>query len=86
MINQGEKTFYGDVSVSGKTYMCGGLVVKYYNLKKKINALITPAPSETIPQFEEDLFLKFCDFDDLNIINLKKSKYIKKLIKIKVIL
>ena len=40
-----------------------------------INVLIiTPAPSETITQFTEDMFYKFRDFADFNIINIDGSK------------
>jgi hypothetical protein len=40
-----------------------------------MNALIiTPAPSETIPQFTDDLFCKFGDFIGINIVEIKTGK------------
>jgi hypothetical protein len=40
-----------------------------------LNALIiTPAPSETIPQFTDDLFCKFGDFIGINIVEIKTGK------------
>lgn len=66
---------------SGKTYCVGGLFSKYYQKNKTINALIiTPAPTETISQFTEDLFLKFRDFININIVEIRKGKDLKNLI------
>lgn len=46
-------------------------------LKKKLNVLIiTPAPTETAPQFTEDLFDKFKDFDQFKIHHIKGSRTI----------
>ena len=60
--------------------MAGGIILKLFEIKKKLNILIiTPAPSETIPQFTEDLFSKFRDFDNFTVHNIKNSKYINKL-------
>jgi hypothetical protein len=55
---------------SGKTYCVGGLISKLAKEEnKKINVLIiTPAPTETISQFSDDLFCNFSDFDDMKII------------------
>lgn len=59
---------------SGKTYCVGGLFVKYFKKYKKINALIiTPAPTETLSQFTDDLFHKYRDFIGINIIEIKKG-------------
>jgi len=59
---------------SGKTYCCGGLFIKYLKTRGVLNALIiTPAPSETISQFTDDLFRKFRDFIGINIIEIKKG-------------
>jgi hypothetical protein len=49
---------------SGKTFMVGGLIAKRKEIKDSYNALIiTPAPTETMPQFTDDLFCKFNDFN-----------------------
>jgi hypothetical protein len=63
---------------SGKTYMTGGFILNQSKNKAKYNALIlTPAPTETSPQFTEDLFEKYRDLKDFNIIHLKGSNSIK---------
>jgi hypothetical protein len=60
---------------SGKTYCVGGLFNKYNKKFGYLNALIiTPAPSETIPQFTDDLFCKFGDFIGINIVEIKTGK------------
>jgi len=57
---------------SGKTYMVGGLIEKMYYQTGNLNVLvITPAPSETIPQFTKDLFEKYINFSDFNVCYLK---------------
>ena len=59
---------------SGKTYCVGGLLIKYYKKYNKLNALIiTPCPTETMPQFTDDLFNKFRDFIPFNILEIKRS-------------
>jgi hypothetical protein len=66
---------------SGKTYMVGGLINKQKQIKPKLNVLIiTPAPTETSPQFTEDLFNKFIDFKDFKIHNIENSKSLNSLI------
>ena len=74
-INEGEKDLLlGAKARSGKTYCVGGLFVKYYKKYNKLNALIiTPAPTETLSQFTDDLFHKFRDFIGINIIEIKKG-------------
>jgi hypothetical protein len=63
---------------SGKTYCVGGLFNKYNKKFGYLNALIiTPAPSETIPQFTDDLFCKFGDFIGINIVEIKTGKTLK---------
>jgi hypothetical protein len=63
---------------AGKTYGVGGLIIKYFKKYKKCNCLIiTPCPKETITQFTDDLFHKFNNFDDFNIIYIKSSKQLK---------
>jgi hypothetical protein len=39
--------------------------------------IITPAPKETITQFTNDLFYKFRDFNNINIVEIKKSSDIQ---------
>jgi len=60
---------------SGKTYMVGILIDKFMQFYKKKNInngklnvlIITPVPTETMPQFTEYLFYKFREFIDFNI-------------------
>ena len=75
-IDEGEKELLlGAKARSGKTYCVGGLFVKYYKkYNNTLNALIiTPAPTETLSQFTDDLFHKFRDFIGINIIEIKKG-------------
>jgi len=78
LITEGNKSFlWGCKCRSGKTYMIGGIIIKQYNIKKKLNVLIiTPAPTETAPQFTNDLFNKFKDFDKFKIHHIEGSKMI----------
>ena len=78
LIEEGNKSFlWGCKCRSGKTYMIGGIIIKQYNIKKKLNVLIiTPAPTETAPQFTNDLFNKFKDFDKFKIHHIEGSKMI----------
>src|SRR3989344_6061001 len=79
LIEEGNKSFlWGCKCRSGKTYMFGGVIIKQFNLKKKLNVLIiTPAPTETAPQFTNDLFNKFKDFDKFKIHHIEGSKSIE---------
>ena len=81
LINNGYKSFlWGCKCRSGKTYIFGGIILKQFKIKQKLNVLIiTPAPTETIPQFTDDLFIKFKDFNNFKIHLLENSKSIKKL-------
>ena len=76
LIEEGNKSFlWGCKCRSGKTYMFGGLILKQFEVKKKINAMIiTPAPTETAPQFTDDLFNKFKEFADFKIHYIDSSK------------
>ena len=76
LIEEGNKSFlWGCKCRSGKTYMFGGIVSKQLKVKKKLNVLIiTPAPTETSPQFTNDLFNKFKDFDKFKIHHIEGSK------------
>ena len=65
---QNRSFLWGCKCRSGKTYMFGGIIIKQFNIKKKLNVLIiTPAPTETAPQFTDDLFNKFNDDDIENL-------------------
>ena len=81
MIEEGNKSFlWGCKCRSGKTYMVGGIIVKQMNIKNKLNILIiTPAPTETAPQFKNDLFYKFKDFNDFKIHHIEGSESLKTL-------
>jgi hypothetical protein len=74
-INEGEKELLlGAKARSGKTYCVGGLFVKYHKKYSSLNSLIiTPAPTETLSQFTDDLFHKFRDFIGINIVEVKKG-------------
>jgi len=74
-IEQGEKELLlGAKARSGKTYCVGGLFNKYYKKYHTLNALIlTPAPTETLSQFTDDLFHKFQDFMGIHIVEIKKG-------------
>ena len=78
LIEEGNKSFlWGCKCRSGKTYMIGGIINKQYDKKNKLNCLIiTPAPTETAPQFTDDLFNKYKDFDKFKIHHIEGSKMI----------
>lgn len=78
LIEEGNKSFlWGCKCRSGKTYMFGGIIIKQFNIKKKLNVMIiTPAPTETVPQFTEDLFNKFKDFSKFKVHYIEGSKSI----------
>ena len=66
---------------SGKTYMFGGLIINQFEIKQKLNVLIiTPAPTETAPQFTDDLFNKFKEFESFKIHHIDGSKMIESLV------
>jgi len=78
LIEEGNKSFlWGCKCRSGKTYMVGGIILKQFEIKKRLNVLIiTPAPTETLPQFTDDLFNKFRDFNKFKIHQIEGSKSI----------
>ena len=82
MIAEGNKCFlWGCKCRSGKTYMTGGLIIKQFEIKQKLNVLIiTPAPTETAPQFTDELFNKFKDFEKFKIHHIEGSKNIESLL------
>ena len=81
LIEEGQKSFlWGCKCRSGKTYMCGGIIIKEAEKKDTLNILIiTPAPTETVPQFTNDLFDKFKDFDFFKIHNIESSNMLQNL-------
>jgi len=77
-IDNGEKNhLWGVKCRGGKTIMTGSLIIKRFNKLRKLNVLIiTPAPTETAPQFTDDLFNSFSDFEPFQIHNIEDSKFI----------
>lgn len=82
LVEEGYKSFlWGCKCRSGKTYMFGGLIIKQFEIKQKLNVLIiTPAPTETAPQFTDDLFNKFKEFESFKIHHIDGSKNIESLV------
>jgi hypothetical protein len=82
LIEEGNKSFlWGCKCRSGKTYMFGSLIIKQYEIMQKLNVLIiTPAPTETAPQFTDDLFNKFRDFEPFKIHHIDGYKNINNLV------
>jgi len=76
-INEGNKSFlWGCKPRSGKSYMIGGLIDKFYQKNKSCKVLIiTPAPKETKSQFMEDLFEDYHNFHHFNKTDLNSSNY-----------
>jgi len=82
LVEEGYKSFlWGCKCRSGKTYMFGGLIIKQFEINQKLNVLIiTPAPTETAPQFTDDLFNKFKEFEAFKIHHIDGSKNIESLV------
>ena len=82
LIEEGNKSFlWGCKCRSGKTFMFGGLLIKQLQVIQKLNVLIiTPAPSETMAQFTDDLFYRYTDFDSFNIYRIDSSETLMKII------
>ena len=70
------KFIWGAVPRSGKSYMIGGLISKRHYLDGTDNniLIIMGARTETEKQFEDDLFKKFSNFQDYNIITSNTKK------------
>jgi hypothetical protein len=70
----------GAIPRTGKTYILAGSIEKYISeiKKKEYNfIIITPAPKETIPQYES-VFIDYINFNDINIITKdNKNEHIK---------
>ena len=81
LIEESNRSFlWGCKCRSGKTFMIGGIILKQLKIKRKLNVLIiVPAPTETVPQFTNDLLYKFKDFDQFTIHNIENSKLINNL-------
>ena len=69
-INPG-RFIWGAVARSGKSYMVGGLVAKR---KPKFVLLILGAVNETKPQFIDDLFKKYNDLKEYEVIDFQNAK------------
>lgn len=72
---EGNKSFlWGCKCRIGKTFIIGGIIIKQLQIKNKLNVLIiTPAPTETAPQFTDDLFNKYIDFEQFKIHHIENS-------------
>lgn len=81
LIEDGEKQILWACKCrSGKTFMAGGQIIDLLENRENVNILIiTPAPTETLPQFTDDLFNSYIDFNDFNIHCITSGKVLKKL-------
>jgi len=74
IVEGGKDLLLGAKARSGKTYCVGNLLIKYHKKYSSLNGLIiTPAPTETLSQFTDDLFHKFRDFNGINIVEIHKG-------------
>ena len=73
-----KKILWGWKCRAGKTFGIGGLLIKYLKKFKRCNSLIiTPAPTETISQFVNDMFNRYRDFNTFNIVEIKNGQELK---------
>jgi len=72
--DKNNKFLVGILPRGGKTYVAGGII---YALQAKRVLVILGAKTETEPQFIDELFKKFANFSDYNIINLLSDKGLK---------
>jgi hypothetical protein len=73
--NINKNILIGAIPRTGKTYILAGSIEKYISeiKKKEYNfIIITPAPTETIPQYI-DVFNNYSNFNDINIITKDKD-------------
>jgi len=65
---------------SGKTFMAGGQIIDLLENRENVNILIiTPAPTETLPQFTDELFNSYIDFNDFKIHSITSGKILNNL-------
>ncbi len=81
LIDDGEKQFLWACKCrSGKTFMAGGQIIDLLSNRENVNVLIiTPAPTETLPQFTDDLFNSYIDFNNFKIHSITSGKMLKSL-------
>jgi hypothetical protein len=81
LIGNGEKQFLWACKCrSGKTFMAGSQIIELLEERTNVNVLIiTPAPTETLPQFTDELFNSYIDFNDFNIHCITSGKMLKSL-------
>jgi hypothetical protein len=72
--DKNNKFLVGILPRGGKTYVAGGII---YALQAKRVLVILGAKTETEPQFIDELFKKFANFSDYNVINLLSDKGLK---------
>jgi len=73
--NKNNNILVGALPRTGKTFILGGIIKRFIEDNKKPSynfLIITPAPTETIPQYK-DLFKKYLDFNELSIIDNKNN-------------
>ena len=78
--NINKNILIGAIPRTGKTYILAGSIEKYISeiKKKEYNfIIITPAPTETIPQYI-DVFNNYINFNDINIITKDNNNKHKK--------
>jgi site-specific DNA-methyltransferase (adenine-specific) len=67
----------GAIPRTGKTYILAGTIKKFLEKQSKTNEhnflIITPAPTETIPQYIE-VFNSYLDFDKINLVTKNNIK------------
>ena len=65
--NRNKNILIGAIPRTGKTYILAGTINKYMDIKKQKECnfiIITPAPTETIPQYN-DVFNDYIDFEEI---------------------
>jgi len=81
-INKEKKILVGAIPRSGKTYIMAGTILEDVNKNLpntfKNYIIITPAPTETMSQYE-DAFNDYIDFKvkNIKVVNVKKEGFIK---------
>ncbi len=76
LIAKGHRHFlWGCKCRSGKTYMAGGIILK---ARARNVIVITPAPTETAPQFTDELFHRFADFEGHKVHDITSSAQLRR--------